>query len=209
MIMKSVYVLRGLPGSGKSTWTLAVPGAIVCSADDFFMKLGGGVYKHDPAKIGEAHAECFRKYLDALRDGKETVVCDNTNSTAAEISPYMLAAAAFGYEATIVLFRCDVETALSRNTHKVPASIMAQMARGIDHPLPPWWKVINSYDGKNITGQCCWWFQPGMLTAPGVPREKTRCTYQRGHDGKCSYEKDMPPGWMDGTATKLSTDEDS
>lgn len=141
MKKRRVMVLRGLPGSGKSTYAAGIEGAVVCSADDFYVRIGGGVYRHDPARIGEAHTECFRKFLTSLTEGRDTVVCDNTNSMAIEIAPYMLAAAAFGYEAEVIQFRCSPEEAAARNVHGVPEDVIRKMAEAMERTLPPWWTV--------------------------------------------------------------------
>ena len=53
-------IMRGLPGSGKSTRArqhvaaAAGAGSTVCSADDYFVALGGGKYRFDPRQLGAA-----------------------------------------------------------------------------------------------------------------------------------------------------------
>jgi predicted kinase len=148
--MKSVIVLRGLPGSGKSTHaTQLAEGArarglttAMVSADDFFVEIGGGTFAFDVTKLAEAHGTCFRRFLDFLAAGTALVVVDNTNTSAVEISPYMLAAQAFGYEAKIVELACTVAAATSRNQHGVPAASIAAMAALLEtESLPGWWTV--------------------------------------------------------------------
>ena len=59
--MRRVIIMRGLPGSGKSTEAksyILTHGAVVVSADDFFMV--AGKYRYNPAKIGDAHVACMR-----------------------------------------------------------------------------------------------------------------------------------------------------
>ena len=63
----------------------------------------------------------------------------NTNISAYEISPYYLAAEAYGYDVKILKFPCSVEVAKERNIHKVPDHVIEHMARDIEKPLPPWW----------------------------------------------------------------------
>jgi hypothetical protein len=72
---KIVYIMRGVSGSGKSTWIankirelerlrLFVQPPVrtaVCSADDFFVHPSTGNYVYDPRKIGEAHMSCMCK----------------------------------------------------------------------------------------------------------------------------------------------------
>lgn len=152
--MKQVIVLRGVAGSGKSHYcnylktnaeglfNTSADNVKVVSADNFFVKLGNGTYKFDPAKLSEAHAECFREFISALMSGVNVVIVDNTNTTTMEISPYMLGASAYGYEAEVQTVQCDVELAASRNTHGVPLEGVKAMAeRMADCKLPPWWKT--------------------------------------------------------------------
>lgn len=128
-----VVVMQGVSGSGKSTMASRIAadagdGAVIVSADDFFMV--GGKYKFDPSRLSYAHAMCFKKFLDALAAGARVVVVDNTNTSAAEISPYMLAAAAYGYDARILSIECRPDVAALRGLHGVPAgAIRAQAAR--------------------------------------------------------------------------------
>jgi predicted kinase len=143
--MKQVYVLQGVSGSGKSTLArrlVDLLGAVVVSADDYFLDPKDGSYNFDPSKLGQAHAHCFRCFLEALEAGKEVVVVDNTNSTAVEISPYMLGASALGYEAKVIRVACPVDVAVSRNIHQVPEAVIQGMSSRIaSNGLPPYWEV--------------------------------------------------------------------
>lgn len=114
-----VVIMRGIPGSGKSTYAgMNYPDALTVSADNYFMV--NGIYQFDPKKLGIAHATCFRQFLDGLTQGVETIVVDNTSTTVSEISPYHLGACAFGYDHEIVTMECSVDVAMRRNVHGVP-----------------------------------------------------------------------------------------
>ena len=52
---KCLYILRGLPGAGKSTLAKNV-GAVYFEADMFFME--GNEYKFDNTKLRKAHDWC-------------------------------------------------------------------------------------------------------------------------------------------------------
>lgn len=135
-----VMILRGLPGSGKSTFTRQYEGAVICSADHYFETLDG--YKFNPSELPNAHAACFRKFLGALQNGHDDVIIvDNTNTTAWEISPYVAAAQAYGIEAEVVHIECDPEVAFTRQTHGVPRHAFEAMSERLNEGLPPFWKV--------------------------------------------------------------------
>lgn len=148
---KQVIVLQGISGSGKTTYANELSEkwleerdyewkSITVSADDYFVNLGQGTYAFDPSKLSEAHAYCFRSFLNALEEINALIIVDNTNTTAVEISPYMLAASAFGYDSKIIRINCDPKIAAARNRHGVPLrSIQAMADRIKNDKLPPYW----------------------------------------------------------------------
>jgi hypothetical protein len=64
----NLYVMRGLPGSGKTTlaqsmvksYTEAGKKGVICSADDFFVD-NRGKYNFDMTRLSEAHEHCRLK----------------------------------------------------------------------------------------------------------------------------------------------------
>lgn len=143
------YILRGLPGSGKTTWTEELiiakqpteKSVGVFSADLFHII--EGVYKFDPARAPFAHAECLRTYIQAIREAEYDIfVVDNTNTRLYEIAPYVAVANAFGIEYEIVQFLCQPSTSLARNIHQVPAAtILAMNTAILTEHIPPFWKL--------------------------------------------------------------------
>ena len=108
-----VTILRGISGSGKTTWAKThASNATIVSTDDFYVI--DGVYTYDASKIEENHRKAFRLFIDSLSAGKEWIVVDNTNVNAWEYSPYVLAAGAYGYDAEILTLECSADVALSR-----------------------------------------------------------------------------------------------
>jgi predicted kinase len=108
-----VTILRGISGSGKSTWAKEHgEEALVVSADVFFLQ--DGTYQFDPSRLQEVHINCFRRFMEAIFTSVPWVIVDNTNISAWEYSPYVLAAQAYGYEVEILTFNCSVELSRSR-----------------------------------------------------------------------------------------------
>lgn len=130
--METLIVLRGISGSGKSTFTNMVkksfPNLVHCSADFYFEGPGG--YKFDASKLSEAHGQCFRTAIHAMIERASMVVVDNTNTTLIELAPYVQAGKAFGYNVQIAQMICSPEQASQRNVHGVPSySVNQQYSR--------------------------------------------------------------------------------
>lgn len=139
--MKECVIMRGLPGSGKSTYVRTVlaeqmPNAVICSADQHFED-ESGAYHFNPRELPNAHQACFRKFLAAVQAGKPVIV-DNTAISLWEMSPYVLASEAHGYVVKLIHVVCDPEVCIERNTHGVPADAIRAMAKRFEQPLP-WW----------------------------------------------------------------------
>jgi hypothetical protein len=150
--------MSGIPGCGKSSYAECVlllhtrhnaryekgrARAAIVSADDYYMV--GGEYKYDPTKIGDAHADCFRRFISYMMDPEyDFVVVDNTSCTVEEIAPYMLGAAAFEWDAEVRTIVCatedDMKVAAARNTHKAPFEVVSgQWNTLCARRLPAWW----------------------------------------------------------------------
>jgi predicted kinase len=134
--MKKVVIMRGQSGAGKSTYAKKnFPGAVMCSADSFFIDPKTGEYKFDPTKLGFVHNSCQRKYEAALKSGEPLVVVDNTNTTLKEMQPYLQLADVYGYDVEVIRLDTPVGVAAKRNTHGVPAVAVQKMRdRMIDFP---------------------------------------------------------------------------
>lgn len=144
--MKTVKILRGIPGSGKTTLAREM-GELTVSADDYFMV--DGVYCFNPREIHLAHQACWRRFYSEATSDTEVIVVDNTNITAAEIAPYVLPAEANGYKVQIITIQADPVQAFSRNVHGVPSHIVLGMAQKLEREvLPPWWEHIREDEGS-------------------------------------------------------------
>ena len=76
--MKTLYIIRGIAGSGKTTFANTIVDSIaVCEADQYFVDKETGEYKFNPDEIKIAHQWCkdevenrmkFIKYWRADKD---------------------------------------------------------------------------------------------------------------------------------------------
>ncbi len=112
--MAHLLIVRGLPGSGKSTFAKNT-GRAHYEADMFFMM--DGEYKFDPQYLTDAHAWCLRAAKDSLDAGNDVVV-SNTFSRVWEILPYVN----LGHPFTVVT--CEGNYG---NSHGVPSDVIQRM----------------------------------------------------------------------------------
>lgn len=138
--MKQVIIMMGAPGSGKTTYIKNnFPGAIVVSADHYFIK--DGEYRFDHTQLSQAHKQCFDKFNDHISKyaviigDAPIIVVDNTNTRLKELRPYIDLAKDYGYNVKIIAIKCDVNLASSRNVHGVPHETIVKMATGVENTL--------------------------------------------------------------------------
>lgn len=118
--MKLILV-RGLPGSGKSTIAEAISLADFThlEADQYFMK--DGEYKFDANKLGAAHAWCQEQTRYWLGVSGRVVV-SNTFTTIKELRPYFDIAAEFNIVPNVILAQGNFG-----NIHDVPEETLEKM----------------------------------------------------------------------------------
>lgn len=119
MMNKILYIVRGLPGSGKSTFAKSL-GGVHFEADQFFMV--DGEYKFDGSKIKDAHKWCQNEVNTAMilnhtANLNNVIVVSNTFTQEWEMQPYLDMAKDWGY----TVFSIIVENRHGGvNVHGVP-----------------------------------------------------------------------------------------
>ena len=118
--MKTLILVRGLPGAGKSTFAKTL-GGIHIEADHYFMK--DGEYKFDASKLKQAHEYCRTSTEGWMVEGYNIVV-SNTFTQEWEMETYYELAKRYDYQvhSLIVENRHD-----GVNEHGVPADKLEQM----------------------------------------------------------------------------------
>ena len=100
---KKLYIVRGVPGSGKSTFALNLVGSdfLVCEADKYFIQ--DGEYKFDGSKLKEAHESCRNTVETYMKDSLvndqfyREIAVSNTFTQEWEMQPYFDLANQYGY----------------------------------------------------------------------------------------------------------------
>lgn len=121
---KVLVIMRGVPGSGKSTAARelheaingqnltgkALPGyepshcdgawypsAVICSTDDVNERLNGGKYIFEPGKLGLYHGINQSNAFKCIKFGINLVIIDNTNIKHRDYKTYIDNAVSFDY----------------------------------------------------------------------------------------------------------------
>lgn len=125
---KELYLLRGLPGAGKSTLARSLGGTHV-EADLFFMN--GEEYVFDGSKLKDAHAWCQNTVKGCMSVNSENltgthsrIIVSNTFTQEWEMEAYTKLAKEFNYKvySLIVENRHD-----GVNEHGVPDEVLTKM----------------------------------------------------------------------------------
>lgn len=134
--MKTAIILRGLPGSGKSTVAnlLGVgysdvpnPPKVIHSTDSYFYDKDGN-YNFDPNMLKVYHPQNLTAFTNSCKAGIGLVILDNTNTEHWEYEKYVEVAEENGYQVHIITVGdFNVEHCVERNTHGVPMHAINRM----------------------------------------------------------------------------------
>lgn len=127
---KILVLLRGLPGSGKSSFGKHMwSDFVICEADQFFYDQEGN-YNFDPSKLRDAHKYCKDKVETFMSDNEKNsqfyteIVVSNTFTREWEMDEYFKLAKKYNYQVVSLI----VENRHgNKNVHGVPDSKIEEM----------------------------------------------------------------------------------
>ena len=136
--MKILLLIRGAPGSGKTTIAKALVMDYLFDkhyeADQFFTSMG--VYKFVPERIPQAHKWCQFNVDEAMREGHNVVV-SNTFTEFWQMEPYYKLAVKHEYQVQVMI----LSEPIFKNTHGVPQEKVDEMQNRL------WRSLKRCYDG--------------------------------------------------------------
>lgn len=137
-----LLILRGLPGSGKSTFAKKVQSlarkdkwrAVICSTDNW-NEFVNGDYLFERETLGWFHELNDNVAEICMVRGCNLVIIDNTNIKRKDFASYIYSARAEGFLCLERLIggysEDDVELYAERNTHGVPIKTIKRMAESL------------------------------------------------------------------------------
>ncbi len=134
--MCEIILLRGVPGSGKTTCAKEkYPNHVLCEADEFFIDSKTGYYKYIPERIADAHEYCYNKVIENIEKGNDVVVA-NTFVHLWEMRPY-LDLREKGHRVKIITLNRE-----GKNTHNVPEEVVKKMRNEFEMDSHPCFNLL-------------------------------------------------------------------
>jgi len=137
MFVKSIILIRGLPGSGKSSLARVISGNgnyPIYSVDDFFTDKESGSYNFDHKQNHLAYSACVDNTRKSMEARCEKIFVDNTFTMDWEMEPYEKLAKEFDYRVYVV----TVENRHGgTNIHGISEEMVERMASKYEVKLIP------------------------------------------------------------------------
>lgn len=127
-------IIRGVPGTGKSTYAQTHFKGTLCVENDMF-HIHNGKYDYHREMMPDAIAWCVNTVRFALIEGMDVVVC-NTFTKRSFIEKYKRLAEKYGHDFKVIRMTKEYG-----NVHNLPSKVMEEMRNGFE-----------DYEGEEIVG---------------------------------------------------------
>jgi len=122
--MRTLTIVRGLPGSGKTTFVKEVLKPDYHHEADFYFYNSEGDYKFDASKLNEAHKLCYEAIEIAMEEEFRNISVSNTFTTEKELKPYLELASYYGYKVFSIIIENRNDNI---SVHNVPEETIQKM----------------------------------------------------------------------------------
>ena len=138
---QELIIMRGIPGSGKSTKAKSLMGKgaihstddVISASGDYKKFFADMVAANDFSRIGNMHKQNLQNAIQSMESGVTPVIIDNTNIRAFEPKAYIQKALELGYDDNNIKIvdigtgGASAEELALRNTHGVPLEKIKSM----------------------------------------------------------------------------------
>jgi predicted kinase len=138
---QELIIMRGIPGSGKSTKAKSLIGKgaihstddVISASGDYKKFFADMVAANDFSRIGNMHKQNLQNAIQSMESGVTPVIIDNTNIRAFEPKAYIQKALELGYDDNNIRIvdigtgGASAEELAKRNTHGVPLDKIKSM----------------------------------------------------------------------------------
>ena len=144
----NIILIRGLPGSGKTSFADMIDYDYCIATDDFFIK--DGIYDFKPELLPVNHNKCIKMVKEKVNRHRTlgcNIVVHNTFSERWEMQPYINIALEYGFNYRVTDIYdggLNDEELFKRNEHGVPLESICNMRSRwefnwrVGNPNPPW-----------------------------------------------------------------------
>ncbi|ULG01489.1 ATPase AAA [Aeromonas phage phiA019] len=129
--MKSLILVRGVSGSGKSTFVKNIVHHQYFVETDMYFIDDNGNYNFDASKLKQAHDWCRFQVEETMKDDDDVIV-SNTFTTEWEMKPYLDLAEKYGY----TVFTVIIENRHgNKDIHNVPIETRQKQAERLSKSI--------------------------------------------------------------------------